>query len=1478
MELQTAVTAHRTGNFEEAENIYRVLIEEEPGNFVAQHNLGMLVLSLRGPFSAMPYLKKALELNPSINDFWIDYAEALTQAGWLDAALNLIRQGENHVQDRDPFVALRQRIQALGHSQAKPKQAESSKLLQAFGATNYREAEAIARYITQHEPVKGYGWKFLGSACAAVGRIDESIPYLKQAATMLPEDYEVLSNLAAALQGVGRSREAERYCRQAVMLKPDFTEAHSNLGNILRAQGRHSEAVTCHRRAMELCPDFAEAHNNLALVLQSIGEIEEAEAEYRKALALKPSLRNTHSNLLFCCNYSPTKTTEAIFAEYQRYNQSFGILQNKNEWEPHRNDQTLNRRLRIGYMSADWDKHPVRHFIQPIIERHDRSLFELFVYSETTVEDVYTKRYKAHCDHWFVTKGLDAATVARKIQEDQIDILVDLAGHTEGNRLDVFSLKPAPVSISYLGYGYTSGLTAIDYFFGDDDFTPLGCEPLFAEKLWRLDRTYVYRPDAGMGEVSELPAVKNGHITFVTLTRAIRINPLNIHTWVEILNTIPSSRLIINSRDFTDPIVANKLADKFQGFGIAHERLEIGYRSPPWDILRAADIALDCFPHNSGTTLFESLFMGLPFITLAGRPSVGRLGASILHGIKHPEWVASSKQEYVIKAVQLVSDLAHLAALRHRLRNELKNSELMDETSFTRKLEIAYREMWAIWVAKSQTITQETENQTPSMAYDPEERIVECLRMAREKHRIGRINEAETLLRPLLEMHSANAELNHVYGILALDQKRPEAAIHYLKAALESSPDSGQYWLGYIAALIKLARIEDAQKSIEIVRGKGLDHGAIKEILKQIATLPWQLRDIQRSASRKLSTATQSTTMVKVQASLAKIVGEYRSGKVKEALQEADALVRRSPDDALTWKAMGVLHCETKNFAKAIEIIQRAILLNPGDKENFNNLGVAFLETGHLEDAELCFRRALYLDHHYVEACFNLGNCLRDMEFAEAAETSYRYALNLQPNHAAGHNNLGALLLDLGKLAEAAEHFQLALQQGLSKSLALSQLSLVHAYLSDYANVKPLSDEALDLSHQDSTIWAQRLYALSYHSDLPDAEIYNEFCRWGDLQYQKIKLASGAQFENSRDPQRKLRIGFISPDFRRHTSRFYFAALFEHYDESEIELIAYANVLNADDWTRKFKSWVDEWRDIRYLPDLDVANLIRQDRIDILIDGCNHMRDHRLGVMALKPTPIQVTWLGSAWTSGLSTIDYVLFDPYLAPAGTLARETIIHLPKCFVAYRPPEDVPAVATLPASKNRFVTFGYSGRTERLNQRVFTAWASVLKGIPNSRLILDYKPFGDDATRKYYLSYMERCRVDVSRVLMRNSANIFDSLSEIDILLDCFPHSGGTMLFDALWMGVPVLTLASRPPVGRIGTSLMMNLGLPEWVVQDEEEYIARAIKLSGDLADLADLRTQMRARMRSSPLMDEKGFAATYISALRDMWKTWCEVKN
>ena len=325
---------------------------------------------------------------------------------------------------------------------------------------------------------------------------------------------------------------------------------------------------------------------------------------------------------------------------------------------------------------------------------------ELFAYADVLVEDGVTARMKSHVDHWVPTVGMGDAQMADRIRADGIDVLVDLAGHTGGNRLLVFARKPAPVSVSTLGFGYTTGLSAIDWYLTDPLMVPEGSEHLFSEKPWRLSQCPVYRSAEGMGAVSPLPAMKHGHVTFGTLTRSVRINHRVIRVWSEILLRVRGSTLRMDSGSFRDTGLCQTLFDRFALHGIGGERLEMGFHSPPWDVLREMDISLDCFPHNSGVTLFESLYMGVPFITLAGRPSVGKLGVSILVNAGHPEWIAASEEAYVDKAVALAADLPKLAEARARLRPEMEGSPLMDEAGYVRKVEAAYQEMWRRWCAR----------------------------------------------------------------------------------------------------------------------------------------------------------------------------------------------------------------------------------------------------------------------------------------------------------------------------------------------------------------------------------------------------------------------------------------------------------------------------------------------------------------------------------------------------------------------------------------------------------------------------------------------------------------------------------------------------------------------------------------------------------------------------------------------------------
>jgi len=332
---------------------------------------------------------------------------------------------------------------------------------------------------------------------------------------------------------------------------------------------------------------------------------------------------------------------------------------------------------------------------------NNREDFEIFAYAGLSKGDSYTDQYRANCDHFILTTGMSDAAIADRIRVDKIDILVDIAGHANGSRLGVFAHKPAPVSLHWLDFGYTTGLSAIDYYVGDPNVTPQGQDHLFGErKVWRLDGpSVVYRPGDNMGEVSALPASSNGHITFCTLSRSVRLNDKTLRVWSEILKAVPGSKLRFDSRNFGTQMMCDELIRKFETFEIGAERLILGFNSPPWDVLREIDIALDCFPHNSGTTLFEHLYMGNPFVSLYGRASVGTLGGAILKNGGFGEWLAHTEEEYIDIAVKLASDVDALAQTRRTLRERMQASPLMDEKGFVDRFENGYRQMWQKWCA-----------------------------------------------------------------------------------------------------------------------------------------------------------------------------------------------------------------------------------------------------------------------------------------------------------------------------------------------------------------------------------------------------------------------------------------------------------------------------------------------------------------------------------------------------------------------------------------------------------------------------------------------------------------------------------------------------------------------------------------------------------------------------------------------------------
>ncbi|WP_251880580.1 hypothetical protein [Achromobacter sp. Marseille-Q4954] len=582
------------------------------------------------------------------------------------------------------------------------EQARLDHLQRLLDELAYGQVEPLARREIERQPARMEGWTALVRSLSGLGRHDEALGVLSQMRDRFRADPAYAEQLAIALSQAGHNEEAIRVGRLAMYGRPGSGQLINAVALACLHSARIAAAEQYLTYGMAADPAFRTMGVNLVSVYTRQGKIREGIALCRELLSRADAVGDyraaIYHNLLFFANYDPDRSADQIFQDFQAFENELCRPHYAN-WKAHRNSRNLKRKLKVGYVSADFKEHAVSRFLEPVFARHDKSAFEIYAYANMAVEDSATTRYRQRADHWVPLYGMTDDEAARRVRDDGIDILVDLSGHTGGHRLGVFARKPAPVSLAWLGCGYTTGVSAIDYFLGNEVLCPTGSEHLFAEKPWRLEGSWgVYQPHwADVPKPGSLPALEEGFITFVSLSRVVRINDRVIRTWARILAGVPRSRLVLNSFDFADAETCASLQAKFAEQGIAAHRLMMGYTSPPWHSLRHADIGLDCFPHNSGTTLLDMLCVGIPFITLMDRPSVGRLGSSPLHSLGHTEWIADDEADYVEKAVALASDVEALAAIRKALPDRFMRSDFMDQEAFITKLEAAYREMFSSW-------------------------------------------------------------------------------------------------------------------------------------------------------------------------------------------------------------------------------------------------------------------------------------------------------------------------------------------------------------------------------------------------------------------------------------------------------------------------------------------------------------------------------------------------------------------------------------------------------------------------------------------------------------------------------------------------------------------------------------------------------------------------------------------------------------
>jgi predicted O-linked N-acetylglucosamine transferase (SPINDLY family) len=524
------------------------------------------------------------------------------------------------------------------------------------------------------------------------------IKHFREAIKASPERSAIHAALGHALVTTGALQEAKASLNRALEFNPDNADALCNLGGIMMQERRLNTAIELLRRSVAIAPGLAIAHLNLGASLFGQGRISESIGCFRAAIAHAPELPEPYSNLLKALAFVPGVQYGLIAETTRRWGRLVKRPAQHPGWS---NTREPERRLRIGYVSPDLRDHPVAYFLESVLEAHDPNSVELVCYSSNEKDDDATERFMALAPRWRRITRLTDAAAAALVREDGIDILVDLSGHTTGQRLELFALKPAPVQCTWIGYYATTGLPEIDYIFADRIVLPPGEESFYVEKPWRMPDSYLcFTPPAFDVEIGPLPAERDGTITFGSCNNVFKVNRLVVAAWSRLLHAYPKSRLLLRSDLLSSDEIREELGRQFAEHGLAPERLTLlpfAKRPELMATYNDIDIALDPFPYGGGTTTVEALWMGVPVVSRRGDRFSGRVSDSVLTTVGLPELVVTSEDDYIAKAIALAEDRPRLAELRRTLRRRVAASPLCDAKRFTRHLEQAYRSMWRGW-------------------------------------------------------------------------------------------------------------------------------------------------------------------------------------------------------------------------------------------------------------------------------------------------------------------------------------------------------------------------------------------------------------------------------------------------------------------------------------------------------------------------------------------------------------------------------------------------------------------------------------------------------------------------------------------------------------------------------------------------------------------------------------------------------------
>lgn len=1090
------------------------------------------------------------------------------------------------------------------------------------------------------------------------------------------------------------------------------------------------------------------------------------------------------------------------------------------------------------------------------------------------------------------------------------------------------AFRMAPIQVVSHCSPMTSGFKNSDAFLSGSLAYRAGIsEAEFSEKLILLDGPpvcldYSCEPPApGLvpPDRSEL-GIPADAVVFFNAASCYKIPLELLHLWARLLKEVPNSVLCLLP---FNPNWASKLPEtRFRSLlesvlaehGVDKKRVVIGPKLPNraavMNFERIADVYLDTLPFSGSISTVDPLQLGIPVVACDGETTRSRCSGAQLRELGLDELVGQNDEEYFAKALHLARDQEYRSGISSRIKQAMsKGPRFLNPEEYGRNLgsalEVLVEEGLEV-LNDQKAFAQKMHNLREKNGGNVQINTLEIrgltLEGAQGAFAEGRLSDAEDICREILGKDEKCGEAWSLMARMAALNGDLETAGDFASVASELEPQNADFALRVGEVFLQRKEIEQAEAQarraleLEVESPEGLvllgrvlaekgeqgnALGAFEKALRlkkddaeAITHYAMALQKFDRgkdAISQIRKACALEPDSVEHQANFASLLEQNK--RYVDALAAYGKAARMNPDVGYIWFRQGKLLNGLKRYAESMPMLEKAVSL-PGRLGEFHyELGLALHMSKRFPEALDQYGQALAAGYNTAALQCNRGVIFKELRRGGDSIMAFHTAVKMDPSNLSYLNNLGAAALELGLNSEALDCFEEAVRQNPKIATAQNNIGNLLKDRARGMDALPHYRKSMELDPSSSDTQSNYLLCHMYLSEMDPKTVFEEHRKWG---LEKAKKTPPAFKFKPRSPGSKLRVGFLSGDLCHHPVAHFIEPLFREYDKERFEFVAYGDQRKSDEFSERFAKQVDFWRETCSLTDEALAKKIHEDRVDILFELSGHTAYNRMGVLALKPAPLQASYLGYPGTTGLPTMDFRITDELVDPVGMTEKfhtERLIRLSRCAWCYEPDAVAPEVGTLPFQRNGHITFGCFNNMAKLNPALFDMWAEILIKVPDSHLRLKARTLTDDRVKNELKDYFTAKGIAAERLdFFGHTRKIHEHLNhyhEVDIALDSFPYHGTTTTCEAMWMGCPVVTRAGAAHVSRVGVSLLSAVGLEEFIGQNREDYIGKAAALAGDIDRLVELRAGMRDRLKSSPLMNAPDFAREFEVALLQM---------